>query len=113
MSIEVVEALKVGPSRFSRGGSVRFARYRETGGVAIQVWGDEGLEYTATVALVNAPSPGKHGVWLKDWSENEGVPEALEAAGIIELTGLTASAGFAAAKHALLTERVRQHISKD
>lgn len=103
----VAESLKVGPSRFSQGGEVVFHKYESGGGFAIQVYGEDGLQYTATVNLAGK-NPGQYGVWLKDWSENEGVVDALVKAGVVELTGETAQAGFAVAKHAVLTERARR-----
>ena len=42
------------------------------------------LEATATVCIPEEPPPPGH-VWLKGWSENEGLPEALAAAGVVEL----------------------------
>lgn len=53
------------------------------------------------------PYPGEYAVWLKGWSENEGVPKALADAGIVTLTGRLNLAGFAEAEHAELTERAR------
>lgn len=41
-------------------------------------------EFIATVCLDEKPSDGC--VWLKGWTENEGIPEALEAAGVVMLT---------------------------
>jgi len=97
------QELTVGPSRWSQGGTVYFNEY-ELGGIAIQVFGEEGPEYTATVALAGN-DPGENCVWLKGWGANEDVPEALEAAGIVELTGITRRTGFAVAQHAKLTEK--------
>lgn len=37
-------------------------------------------------------------VWLKGWSENEGIPEALENAGILKRTGEVFSTGFVQAE---------------
>ena len=56
--------------------------------------------FTATVALEETPKPGY--VFLKGWSENEGIPEALVSAGIVELTGKTVKAGFCEAQEAKL-----------
>lgn len=63
---------------------------------------------TATVALgdYGHPKPKFGCVWLKTWSENEGVAEALIAGGIVELTGRTLMIGFnasCAAREARLT----------
>lgn len=56
--------------------------------------------FTATVALDEIP-PDNH-VFLKGWSENEGVPESLAKAGIIELTGRKIPTGFCEAEEAKL-----------
>ena len=88
--------LKVGPSTYSRGGNVEIARYRN-GDIALQVVGDDGeTEYTATVCLAQPAGPGR--VWIKNWSENEGVSQAFEKAGLIRLTGETYPAGFTQAE---------------
>ena len=54
--------------------------------------------FTATVALDEVPSPGH--VFLKGWADNEGIPEALERAGIVELTGRKVKTGFCEALEA-------------
>lgn len=60
--------------------------------------------FKATVALDEKPAEGC--VFLKGWSENEGVPEALIKAGVVELTGRKVKTGFCEAVEAklLLTE---------
>lgn len=68
------------------------------------VYGEDGQEYMATVNIPGQ-DPGEHGVWLKGWSENEGVPEAFVEAGIVELTGKRYQIGFCTAVHAVLTEK--------
>jgi hypothetical protein len=81
--------LRVGATRYLPSGIIRFGQYR-SGETAIEVVDQHGeAQYVATVALVpyGAPHPGEYGVWLKGWSENEGVPEALAAAGVVTLTG--------------------------
>ena len=56
--------------------------------------------FVATVALDEVPPPGH--VFLKGWSENEGIPEALVKAGIVELTGKTIPTGRCEAQEAKL-----------
>ena len=59
---------------------------------------------TATVALSEygvAPSTGC--VWLKGWSENEGLPERLQEIGVVRLTGRAAPCGYAVAQEGELT----------
>ena len=56
---------------------------------------------TATVNIPEAQlDAGK--VFLKGWSENEGVPQALDKAGIVKLTGRTVPSGFVEADEAEL-----------
>jgi hypothetical protein len=52
---------------------------------------------TATVCIPEATPPSGH-VWLKGWSENEGLPEALAAAGVVELLPRVYRCGYAYAK---------------
>lgn len=42
---------------------------------------------TVNLEELGAPEPGQDQVWLKTWSENEGVADDLVAAGIVKLTG--------------------------
>ncbi len=56
--------------------------------------------FTATVAIDELPADGR--VFLKGWSENEGIPEALVKAGIVELTGRTVPTGYCEAIEAKL-----------
>lgn len=105
--------LEVGPARWTRGGFIQFGRY-QSGEIAMQIVSPDGEpEATATVSLVpyGAEHPGEHGVWLKGWSENEGVPAALEKAGIVTLTGRTHFTGYTEALHAELTEAARAALS--
>ena len=57
-------------------------------------------QFTATVALDETPPDGH--VFLKGWSENEGIPEALVKAGVVELTGRTIPTGYCEAVEAKL-----------
>ena len=56
------------------------------------------------VATVNIPEYDlKEGhVFLKGWSENEGVPEELDRLGVVELTGRKVQTGFVYAQEAKL-----------
>jgi hypothetical protein len=42
-------------------------------------------------------------VWIKDWSENEGVYDALVSSGVIEPTEVTMPTGFVEARLGRLT----------
>lgn len=97
--------LAVGPSKYQPGGYIAFGRYA-SGELAIQIIAENGeMQAKATVSLIpyGAPDPGEHGVWLKDWSENEGIADALVRSGIVKLTGKTFPINFVVAKHAALT----------
>lgn len=98
--------LIVGPSKHCRGGYIRFGLYG-SGEYAMQVVHEElgEVEGTATVSLLpyGAPDP-RPGLWLKGWSENIGLPEALVEAGIVTLTGRVHTLDNGCiARHALLT----------
>ena len=57
-------------------------------------------EFNATVWVPDEPAEGC--VWLKGWEENEGIPEALVAAGVVRLTGRTCNTGYVEAVEARL-----------
>jgi len=73
-------------------GFIQFAAYSD-GSLAMVVrqnaTPDSEALYKATVFLAAAPAPalGPGECWIKTWSENEGVLEALEASGIVEQVG--------------------------
>lgn len=101
----MTQKLKVGPAKYTGGGYVEFTVYPFNYEIAIRIYSEDGEpEATATVALEDAPNArSRNGVWLKGWSENEGLPEALELAGIVKLTGETHPTGFCEAIFAELT----------
>lgn len=106
--------LTVGPAKFTPGGVVQFSRYPFKGEIAIRIMNaDDGQpEATATVALEFAPNAyRRNGVWLKGWSENEGLPKALEKAGIVKLTGETFPTGYCEAEFAELTQVALDEIA--
>lgn len=62
----------------------------------------DGFERVAT-ATVWLPTPPQEGcVWIKDWSENEGMLASLVAAGVVEATGQVEPTGFVVAHEARL-----------
>ncbi len=61
-------------------------------------------EFKATVALDAKPAEGC--VFLKGWSENEGIPEALRDAGIVEFTGRKIPTGHVEAIEARLLKEI-------
>lgn len=71
------------------------------GGTAIVLCDDQNEQLaTATVWLETPPAPGC--VWIKNWSENVGMLEALTDAGIIKPTGRIRMTGFVSADEAEL-----------
>jgi len=56
------------------------------------------------IATVNIPEEelAEGCVFLKGWSENEGVPEALEKAGVVKLTGRIVASGWVEAQEGQL-----------
>lgn len=106
--------LAVGPTKYSQGGYIEFARYG-SGELAMIVRDENGMtRLKATVSLVpyGADDPGEFGCWIKDWSENEGVADSLVRSGIIRLTGKTFKTGFVEAKHAELTNAARAALKQ-
>lgn len=57
---------------------------------------------TVTVNLPDEPL-GPNEVFVKDWSENEGMVEAMEQAGILKATGNAAHSGFVSAPRCVIT----------
>lgn len=79
---------------------LQFGKY-QNGSIAIQAFSLCGEpEFKATVALDEVPREGC--VFLKGWSENEGIPAALVKAGIVELTGRKLTTGYCEAEEAKL-----------
>lgn len=80
----------VGRTKYSPGGGhIGFGRYANDQ-VAMWVTAPDGeREYIATVNLeeLDAPEPGLNQLWIKTWSENAGVLEALIEAGVVTDTG--------------------------
>lgn len=94
--------LSIGPAKHFAKGLVEFGEYLN-GEIAITIYNIEGERIA--VASVNmegkgAKTPGPKHVWLKGWSENEGIPEALEKAGILKRTGETHPTGYCQAEFA-------------
>ena len=77
-----------------------FGKYGD-GSTAIQVISLDGEPIAkATVCLDIKPPEGF--VFLKGWSENEGIPEALVKAKVVELTGRMIPTGYCEAQEAKL-----------
>ena len=81
---------------------VRMTKYSSTDRPALLITNKAGEpQFTATVNMPTEEIADDH-VFLKGWSENEGLPEALEEAGLVKLTGRTCPAGFCEALEAKL-----------
>ena len=73
---------------------------RNRNGIGIRLSSAAGPIATASVWWPLCPTTQGGHVWLKGWSENEGLPEALEAAGVVRLTGKSTPVGFSHAQEA-------------
>ena len=78
---------------------LNFAKYGN-GSTAIQAFQGGKPMFVATVALDETPPRGH--IFLKGWSENEGVPAALEKAGVVKRTGRKIPTGYVEAEEAEL-----------
>ena len=88
----------MGPAKNTNGGEVH-SKYYMDGSTALVIYSARGKEATATVCLAPIGPAAEEGfVWLKGWSENEGIPEALEKAGIVRRTGELYPTGHVAAE---------------
>ncbi|WP_414462434.1 hypothetical protein [Hyphomicrobium sp. DY-1] len=69
----------------------------------------EGEEMTVATVNLFPECPkllAENEVWLKGWGENEGVPAALERAGLVTRTGEKMRTGFAEAELAVVSDDV-------
>jgi len=83
----------------SQTGYIAISQYVDTEIALMLVDEDNDELCMVTVALHDAlRHVGPSHVWLKGWSENLGIPEALQAAGLVRLTGETHATGFAQAQ---------------
>jgi len=108
MNQSVNGTIPIGAFGYCRGGYVHFGHYADAEGnkleneIAMSIVAEDGEpEATATVRLENPPKLGH--VWLKGWSENAGLPEAMVEAGIVELTGGVSCTGYVFADEGKLT----------
>ena len=102
-----------GKTKFSDGGVVRFGHYETADGpVAVWVERDGERQFVATINIPECPLD-EGCVWLKGWCENEGVPEALEKAGVVELIDAFAPAGYSVATGARLTPAALSQIRSE
>lgn len=82
---------------------LRSSRYNYGGGIALQLF-DANDGELISVCTVNLPEEelGENEVFIKDYSENEGMVNFLVNEGIIELTGETVQSGFVSVPKARL-----------
>jgi len=73
--------------------------------VALQFMAAEGPVARATVCAEGFVPAGDE-ILVKDWSENEGMLEALVGLGLVEDTGRRVSCGFAEAAVCRMTEKL-------
>lgn len=64
------------------------------GGHALSMLTEYGELLARVSAFVEDDPPDEGCIWVKNYSENSGIQEALCAAGILELTGRTVKTGF-------------------
>jgi hypothetical protein len=84
---------------------IEWSFYIESGEDAICLM-DQGEPYIRPTVALWPPSPtARDGqVWLRTWAECEGLPEALEAAGVVRLTDTLEPTGYCEARLAELTD---------
>lgn len=93
-----------------KGCRVKFSRYGADHSPAILLEMPNGEPAaTATVCLPGSPPDGH--VWLKDWSENDGIPQALAECGVLTLVpGKYQRTGFVIAPLAKLSDEAIKQL---
>lgn len=109
--------LKVGRALYMDGGFISVGFYQANGETALRIVSDQDEPLAmATVCLASVkqqvPVAFPEHVWLKGWGENEGIPEALEDAGLVELTGMKCPTGFSEAVLARVLEPLAAEIAR-
>lgn len=76
----------------------KIEKYQSTGAPALYLIDSEDGQVLTVVSvnLLRHPAPAPGCIWVKTWSENEGLLEQLVKAGLLEPTGRTATVGIAA-----------------
>ena len=98
MDAKLTEAAKYIPV----GTTIHISTYAD-GNTCLQAVDDEG--FPAGILSVNLPETNINAnhVWIKSWSENEGVLTALVESGLVKPLGITQPTGFCAAALVELT----------
>jgi hypothetical protein len=81
---------------------IRSAYYADPDTIALAANTEDGEPLAAFSVNLHGNPPAHGAIWVKTWSEGEGVAEQLVALGIIELTGRKAAAGYSLAVEAKL-----------
>ena len=85
--------IDVSPMKFARGKATLVAGMYANDRIALKMYQKGEPLCVPSVNLPNTPL-GENEIFIKNWSENEGVLEALVKAGIVEDTGQTVPTGF-------------------
>lgn len=98
--------------RFKEWDCVVFVGVYESGRIALQLFDAKDMEpvATATVNLPDAPLE-EYEVLIKDYSENEGMVDALVKAGLVTDTTKRVPTGFAAASVCQLTPWFKKKLA--
>lgn len=74
---------------------LEFNRYAADGSPHISLIDIESKEFIATATVyIQGKPPAENYVWIKDYSENEGILQALIDAKVVEPTGIHTTTGF-------------------
>jgi len=88
----------LGKTKYSAGGHINISYYGYNDQIALFTTSSSGAELKMTVCLDERPRDGC--VWIKTWSENEGVLDAMEKTECFLLTGRKQKTGFVEAVEA-------------
>lgn len=102
-----------GPTKFCKGNSAISINWYGDGTPALVLIDPETntKNMTATVNMsATEDRPPPHHVYIKDWSENEGVLDALIKSGLVEKTGTVARAGFCVAHLVKLKPQLAEYL---
>lgn len=97
--------------------AIYLLRYAANGATAVELFSSSGAPLLrASVCLPTAPAEvtkDPRNFWLKDYSENEGLGEALQALGIAKPLGPALSQGFVSFPLYQLLPTAAPHVVKD
>lgn len=103
---QILKSIKLGGTTYEGPITFEFEKYASNGGLAIQMFtssdGYPELLATVTTNLEGIADPSEGCVFVKNYSENEGVLEALIEAGLLEKTGRSVMTGWVTIQEARL-----------